>query len=193
MRAENAGSPATEQLIAANNLHSRSAGVLTMRAKLMTVAFAAAAAMTLNAQTPQPQSAPTPQTPPRPSPTVPQDAAKAAQAATNQTITITGCLKDEKDVPGLKPNAAERAGVMNDYVLTDVKMSPSSSVSGIGVAARYEIEGIAEAELKKHVNHQVELTGQAVQAATGAAASADDAPDFKATAIKMVSATCTTK
>lgn len=157
----------------------------------MTVAFAAAAAMTLNAQTPQ--SAPTPQTPPRPSPTVPQDAAKAAQAAANQTLTITGCLKEEKDVPGLKPNVAERAGVTEDYILTDVKMSPSSSVSGIGVATRYEIEGIAEAELKKHVNHQVELTGQAVQAAAGAAASADDAPDFKATAIKMLAATCGAK
>ena len=160
-----------------------------MRVKLMTVAFAAAAAMTLNAQTPQ--SAPTPQTPPRPSPTVPQDAAKAAQAAANQTLTITGCLKEEKDVPGLKPNAAERAGVTEDYILTDVKMSPSSSVSGIGVAARYEIEGIAEAELKKHVNHQVELTGQAVQAAAGG--SPDDAPDFKATAIKMIAATCGAK
>ena len=66
-------------------------------------------------------------------------------------------------------------------------MSPSSSVSGIGVATRYEVEGIAEAELKKHIGHQVELTGQAVQ---GAAPAADEAADFKATAIKMVAATC---
>ena len=155
-----------------------------MRTKLMTVAFAAAAAMTLNAQTPQ--SAPTPQTaPPRPSPTVPQDAAKAVQAAANQTITITGCLKEGKDVPGLKAT--------EDLVLTEVKMSPSSAVSGIGVATRYQVTGLAEAELKKHANHQVELTGQAVQAAAGAAAAADDAPDFKATAIKMVAATCGAK
>jgi hypothetical protein len=103
-------------------------------------------------------------------------------------ITISGCLKEEKDVPALKPSAVERAGITNDFVLTDVKMSPSSSVSGIGVSTKYEIEGIAEAELKKHLNHQVESTGQIVQAP--ASASADDAPDFKATSLKMLSATC---
>jgi hypothetical protein len=151
-----------------------------MRVKLMTVAFAAAAAMTLNAQAPPPQSAPTPQTPPRPSPSIAQEAQKAA---TNQTITITGCLKETKDVPGLKAT--------EDVVLTDAKMSPSSAVSGIGVAARYQVAGLAEAELKKHLNHQVELTGTAAAAAPGAAA--DSAPDFKATAIKMVAATCGAK
>jgi hypothetical protein len=150
-----------------------------MRVKLMTVAFAAAAAMTLNAQAPQ--SAPTPQTPPRPSPTTPQDAPKAQPA--NQSITITGCLKEGKDVPGLKAT--------EDLVLTEVKMSPSSAVSGIGVATRYQVTGLADAELKKHANHQVELTGTAAPASPGAAA--DSAPDFKATAIKMVAATCGAK
>ena len=52
----------------------------------------------------------------------------------NATITISGCLKEEKDVPALKPSAAEKAGMGEDYVLTDVKMSPSSSVSGIGIS-----------------------------------------------------------
>ena len=150
-----------------------------MRTKLMTAAFAAAAAMTLHAQTPQ--GAPTPQAPgqaPAPRPSIAQEAQKAA----NQTITITGCLKEGKDVPGLKAT--------EDLILTDAKMSPSSAVSGIGVAPRYQVTGLAEAELKKHANHQVELTGQASPAA---AAAADGAPDFKATAIKMVAATCGAK
>ena len=154
----------------------------------MTVAFAAATAMTLNAQVPQNPAPPAPQTPaaqaptaPAPRPSIAQEAQKAAATA-NQSITITGCLKEGKDVAGLKST--------DDLILTDVKMSPSSSVSGIGVATRYEIEGVAEAELKKHVGHQVEVTGQAVP---GAAPAADEAAAFKATAVKMVAATCSAK
>jgi len=155
-----------------------------MKTRILTVAMAAAASMTLYAQAPQ--SAPTPQSPDRPSPTATQVPNRATPA--NATITISGCLKEEKDVPALKPSPVERAGITNDFVLTDVKMSPSSAVSGIGVSTKYEIEGIAEAELQKHLNHQVELTGQIVQAP--ASASADDAPDFKATSLKMLAATC---
>jgi hypothetical protein len=155
-----------------------------MNARLLTVAFAAAASMTVYAQAPQ--SAPTPQSPDRPSPPAMQVPNRATPA--NAAITISGCLKEEKDVPALTPSATEKAGMGEDFVLTDVKMSPSSSVSGIGISTKYEIEGIAKAELKKHVNHQVEVTGQIVQAP--ASASANDAPDFKATSLKMLSATC---
>jgi len=133
-----------------------------------------------------PQSAPTPQSPDRPSPPAMQVPNRATPA--NATITISGCLKEEKDVPALKPSATEKAGMGEDYVLTDVKMSPSSAVSGIGISTKYEIEGIEKADLKKHVNHQIEVTGQIVQ--PPASASADDAPDFKATSMKMLSATC---
>ena len=155
-----------------------------MNVRFLTVAFAAAASMTAFAQTPQ--SAPTPQSPDRPSPPAMQVPNRATPA--NATITISGCLKEEKDVPALKPSATEKAGMGEDYVLTDVKMSPSSAVSGIGISTKYEIEGIEKADLKKHVNHQIEVTGQIVQ--PPASASADDAPDFKATSMKMLSATC---
>jgi hypothetical protein len=104
----------------------------------------------------------------------------------NQAITITGCVKPETDVPGRKPNVVERAGVTEDYILTNVKMAPGSAVSGIGLSPMYEIEGIAGAELKKHINHQVELTG--VIAADRRMD--DDAPDFTAVTMKMISATC---
>jgi hypothetical protein len=160
-----------------------------MNIRIATVAIGAlaAASLTLNAQAPQ--TAPTPQADaPRPAISqTPQTPPRApAAAATSQTITISGCLQEEKDVPGLKPNVAERAGVTNDFVVTNVKMSPASSVSGIGVASKYEVEGIAEAELKKHLNHQVELMGTIVQTDT----TKDDAPDFKATSLKMLAQTC---
>ncbi len=150
-----------------------------MRKSFLTIAaLVGASTLTINAQTPQTQP------PPRPAPA---DTAAAAAATDQQVLTIRGCLKEEKDVPGLKPNVAERAGITEDYVLTNAKMAPNSSVSGVGVAPTYEVEGIAEAELKKHINHEVELTGTITQAT---ATAADATPDFKATSIKMIAATC---
>ena len=158
-----------------------------MNARLKTVAIGmlSAASVTLGAQAPQ--TSPTPQPPDNRQPTITQTPTRAQPA--NPTMTISGCLLQEKDVAGLKPNVAERTGVTEDYILTDVKMSPSSSVSGIAVSTKYEIEGIAEDELKKHLNHQVELTGQITQAA---ATSSDSTPDFRATSLKMLAATCGT-
>ena len=156
---------------------------MNKRLMSITIAALATASVTLGAQAPQ--TTPTPQPPDNPQPTAMQTPNRATPA--NPSITITGCLKEEKDVPALKPNVAERAGITEDYILTNVKMSPSSAVSGIGVSTKYEIEGIAEAELKKHLNHQVELTGQVVQPAADAS---DTAPDFRATSLKMISATC---
>jgi hypothetical protein len=104
-------------------------------------------------------------------------------------ITITGCLKAEKDVPGLTPNPAERAGVTEDYILTAIKLAPTSKVSGLALASMYEVEGIAEAELQKHLNHQVELTGTIGSAPT----TNDRTPNFRATTLKMVAASCPAK
>jgi hypothetical protein len=88
-----------------------------------------------------------------------------------------------------------------DYVLTNVKMAQGSATSGIGLAAMYEIDGISDAELQKHVNHQVEITGTLSRgdaqgtrggaAAAGSAAAANaDLPSLSGTSLKMVSATC---
>jgi hypothetical protein len=153
-----------------------------------------AGALTINAQTPQ--RPPDPQQPPERQ----QDTQRSA-TANAQVVTVTGCLKAEKDVPGRRPNAAERVGVTDDYILTNVKMSQGSPASGMGLAAMYEIEGIAEAELQKHLNHQVEIVGsltpgnaqgtRGAAAATGSAASANaDLPQLQGTSLKMVSATC---
>lgn len=173
-----------------------------MRIRSTGVAIAAvmvSTALTMSAQTPQ-----TPPQTPTTTPSATQTQPRSGSA--DQVITISGCLKEEKDVAGAKPNVAERAGMGNDFVLTNVKMASGSAVQGITVATKYEVEGIAEAELKKHLNHQVELTGKISQtsagsaagAATGAATAATgtagattgDAPDFQATSMKMISATC---
>ncbi len=153
-----------------------------MRKSFLTIAaLVGASTLTINAQTPQTQP------PPRPAPPATDTTQRTAAATDQQVLTIRGCLKEEKDVPGLKPNVAERAGVTEDYVLTNAKMAPNSTVSGVGVAPTYEVEGIAEAELKKHINHEVELTGTITQAT---ATASDATPDFKATSIKMIAATC---
>lgn len=169
---------------------------------MMMAALVGASAITINAQAPQSR----PQRPQQPTdvarPT--DDKQRASQAATPQVITVTGCLKAEKDVPGRRPNIAERAGVAEDYILTSVKMAQGSTTSGIGLASMYEIEGLAEAELQKHLNHQVEITGtlttgnamgnRGTSAAPGSQASANaDLPELQATNLKMVAATCPTQ
>ncbi len=169
-----------------------------MRTRLMTMAaLVMTGALTMSAQTPQ--------RPPDPQDTTQRKQGDTTQppgaAANAQVVTVTGCLKAEKDVPGRRPNAAERVGVTDDYILTNVQMSTASTTSAIGLASMYEIEGIAEAELQKHLNHQVEIVGtisqgnaqgnRGVSAATGSAASANaDLPQLQGTMLKMLSATC---
>jgi hypothetical protein len=169
-----------------------------MRTRLMTASFALAAAVTLNAQTPQtPVPQPQPQNPPSSPASRPAEGQQpvtdtqrqTTQAANSQTVTITGCLKEEKDVAGEKANPAERAGVMADYILTDVKMAASSTVSGIALGTRYQIKGAGETELKKHLNHQVEVTGT-IQQQTPTGTTGNATPDFNAISVKMLSATC---
>ena len=151
---------------------------------LAITALVCASAVSITAQ----QTRPTPPQPPQTGDTTQRTAAAAAE----QTITITGCLKAEKDAPG-RPNAAERASVSEDYILTSVKMAPGSKVSGIGLVSTYQIEGIAEAELQKHLNHEVEVTGRITPAAMTETRPADDVPGFQATSLKMVSASCPTQ
>lgn len=161
-----------------------------MRTGLTMMAVMVAGALTLNAQAPQNP----PATPQSPAPQAGTDRAPdrqtpisdAARAQAGQVLTITGCLKEEKDVPGLKPNIAEKTGIGDDYILTAVKMSPSSKVSGIALGNHYEIEGISKDELKKHLNHQVEITGTI----SPSSSKDDDAPDFHGTALKMLATTC---
>lgn len=125
------------------------------------VTFVAAATMTLPGQAPAP-------------------------ATTPQPMTISGCLQQREIARDIAPRDR---GLPQDYILTNVKMSPSSTVSGIGVSTKYQVLGVAEVELKKHLNHHVELIGQIVPPGSTGQPS-DDTPDFQATTMKMVSLAC---
>lgn len=196
-----------------------------MRTRSITVflsATAVAAAVSLNAQTPRPQT-PT-SDPQRPTTSQPQTdrqqpTTSSQQRANDQSVTITGCLKEEKDVPGRSPNVAERAGVGEDYILTNVKMGQGSSTSAMGLGSMYEVKGIGDEELKKHLNHQVEVMGRISNNNAGSGSTAgrtgttgttgggttgttgqrgggtsgtmgNDLPEIQATSIRMVAATC---
>ena len=165
-----------------------------MRTRLLTMAaLAMSGALTLNAQ--QPQRPPDPQG---------DTTQRAAEAAKAQVVTVTGCLKAEKDVQGRRPNAPETAtatGAKEKFVLTNVKMAPATTTSAIGLAPTYSIAGIADAELQKHLNHEVQIVGtlppgdargnRGAAAAPGSAASANaNLPQLQGTTLTMLAATC---
>jgi hypothetical protein len=110
----------------------------------------------------------------------------SAQAPRNPALTITGCLTEKKGAT-VTPNAGERTPVTDTYILTNVKMASTSPVSGIALGSAYRVAGLAEAELKKHLNHQVELLGSITPPRTKPT---DNTPDFFATSLKMLAATC---
>ncbi len=81
----------------------------------------------------------------------PQGAAQAeSRAAAQQSTTLTGCVYREEDVPGRSPNLAERVGILEDYILAEVRMSPAAGASsgaiGTSGAAGAEQAGAAGAE-----------------------------------------------
>ena len=131
-------------------------------------------------------------------------------------VTMVGCLKLEKDVPGRSPNIVERAGVAEDYILTGATRSAGSqtasgatapgavgttgSASSAGAAnAMFKVEGIDDERLQNLVNKRVEVTGRIddddKREAAGATPAAprtsdDDMPEFEATSIREVPGTC---
>jgi hypothetical protein len=165
--------------------------------------FAVAAGLVLTAtvaaqypQTPQP----TKQDPARP-----QDQARM--------VTVEGCLMREADVPGRKPNVAERAGIAEDYILTSTKMIKGSAPGGgttaparpgetpTGTAgtqgAMYEVEGIAEDQLKQNVSRRVQIEGTFENVdrakATPEPGTPVDLVQLRGTAIRQVAGECPAK
>jgi hypothetical protein len=112
--------------------------------------------------------------------------AQTSQRTKAQVVTVSGCLLTSKDAPGVRKPALESATMTTEYVLTNVKMAGSSSSSAIGLAARYKVDGIADAELQQHLNHQVELIGSITPMTAR-----EELPQLHATALKMISPTCT--
>jgi hypothetical protein len=129
-------------------------------AAMMAVSFAS-----VNAQTPQnpPQ---TPQT---------QQQRPAQSMDNQQTTTVTGCVYEEKAIPGRSPNVAEQAGVLEDYILVasaDTKATagttgttpPAGTAGTTGTAAlkhkAFKLEHADDEKLKTMVGKRVEVTGK---------------------------------
>ncbi len=186
-----------------------------------------AGALTLSAQTSS-----TPQTQ-----TTPKTADQ--RSSSEQTVTVAGCLQQNSGTgmsgsgsagsagsatsggTGSSAGSTSSAGASGSskFVLANAKMAQGSSTSGLGTATRLSVTGMSDAELSKHLNHQVELTGRLSAATsgttgtTGAAgttgsatgsgstgttarsggttgAGMNDMPQLHATNLKMISATC---
>jgi hypothetical protein len=138
----------------------------------------------------------------------------AQTAQTAQTTTLVGCVYAEKDVPGRAPNIAERAGVLEDYILAEISPADAAKPTGTtGAAGRattysmYKLEKAADSELKAMVGKRVEVTGRVDADANDAAGQppastqtnkADKAlghdrinlPEFEVSSIKAVSGSC---
>jgi hypothetical protein len=161
------------------------------------------AAQTPETQQPTPQK-PTTQTQPRT-----QDQ--------GSVVTVEGCLMREADVPGRKPNVAERAGIAEDYILTRAKLvkgtAPRASASeerrgesATGTSGTtpgtlgtmYEVEGIDDERLKQHVGRRVQIDGTFENVDRAGAAKeqrtpADDLVEIRGTTIRQVSGDCPAK
>ena len=118
-----------------------------------------------------------------------QQPAQPVATAQSHPVTMEGCLVREKDVPGRPPNAVERAGVMEDFILTNVKVikgaplttadaSAATGTSGTAAtgtagvrtgeqptgtsgasAMMFEVRGLNDTELEQFVGQRVEIEG----------------------------------
>jgi hypothetical protein len=136
-------------------------GVGTMRRPVMstvTAAMTLAAAMTLSAQTPSPQTRP--QTPPQTDRQRPSTDTQARTNTSMQSITVQGCVREGTSASARTSNSGARTGGNTDhYMLTNVKMAQGSTTSGLALANSYQLQGLSASELKNHVGHQVEVVG----------------------------------
>ena len=104
-----------------------------------------------------------------------------AVSSQEHSVTVEGCLVREKDVPGRQANPAERAGVMEDFILTNAKIlkgahtppdayptgtagtaasrEEATGTSG-GAGKMFEIRGMNETELQQFVGQRVEIEGK---------------------------------
>ena len=156
--------------------------------KTITTALFFSSAIVVYAQNPpsqQQQQQPQQTYPSKPSATQPSTPANS--------LTLTGCLKQETSASkDLQNTPAETS-----FVLSDVKMGATSPASAIGLAPQYEIQGLTDTELQKHVGHTVEVTGSIIPAAATDSKETQplkrDIPGFQASSVKMVSGTCEVK
>jgi hypothetical protein len=122
-------------------------------------------------------------------------------------MTLEGCLVREQDVPGRQPNIVERAGILEDFILTDAKPASGSSSGAVGTAgsanqrvrSMYKIEGIDDERLESMLGKRVQVTGRiddgeardrrpaGTTGTPSRPANDEDIPEFEATSIREAS------
>ena len=148
----------------------------------------------------QPQNPPT-QTPP----------SRPAATAQGSPTTLVGCLYRENQIPGRTPNVAERAGILEDYILAGASVAAKSDKPGAapetaGTAGKtgnmYKVEGPADEKLKALVGKRVEVMGRIdPEGGPGAKAGAPqpdkglgpdkiNLPEIEASSIREIPGTC---
>ena len=120
----------------------------------LSLAVVACSGLVISAQAPSPSQQPPPQTP-------------SAQTVRQSNTTLVGCVYQEKDVPGRSPNIAEKAGVLEDYILAEIRPAATTATPGAagtsGAAqfgTMYKLEHADDSKLKAVVGKRVEVTGQ---------------------------------
>lgn len=129
------------------------------------------------------------QTPASPqTPTSPQQS-QASKPSPSAVTTIVGCVYREADVPGRAPNVAERAGVLEDYILAEMSPTPAGTPgagappapTGTSGAAQklgtmYKLEFAEDGKLRALVGKRVEVTGRVDKEAGDSAATPATSP-----------------
>jgi hypothetical protein len=97
-------------------------------------------------------------------------------ASEGPSTTLTGCLYREDSIPGRTPNVAEKAGVLEDYILADARTArdpsrlpdrpvaggapPSAGdTAGLATGRMYKVTKIDDERLKPLIGKRVEVTG----------------------------------
>jgi len=86
-------------------------------------------------------------------------------SAQSAPTTLTGCVYQEKDVPGRAPNPAERIGILEDYILAELSPAEAAKPSGTTGStmpttySMYKLEKAADSQLKAMVGKRVSVSG----------------------------------
>jgi hypothetical protein len=150
-----------------------------------------------------------------------QQPEKSTVTSQQPTSVLTGCVYREEDIPGRAPNAAERAGVLEDYILAEVAPRQQQATGTPGATgtsgtrqaesgSMYKLERIDDNKLGALVGKRVEVTGRVDAEAgdsTGRAGTSApttqtdrvigrdriDLPEFEVVSIREVTGTCPAK
>jgi hypothetical protein len=118
-------------------------------------------------------------------------------------VTIEGCLRSEDQVPGRTPSALDRAGILEDYLLTDAKVVrgsvPVSATTQVNSDVFYRVIGIRDQQLKKLVGKRVQVQGtmagleQGMRVSTDPAGSGENLPQISGKSIRPVAGSCSSR